>query len=240
MKPFYFMLAILFTTCLFSAPALAQGSTPTPVPPMIERLGPESMATPAVDRLAPPVMPENPTQADYGAQVYHLVCMVCHGDRGQGLTDEWRGVLDVEDQDCWQSRCHASNHPPEGFVFPKYVPPVVGPLVTNRFATAQELHDYIRTKMPWQAPGMRSEEEYWQLTAHLLRINGVDPGSAPLGPDNASTVYLSTQSSPSPTPSAAAPDGSSATLLILGIALGAGLILVGGIFLGLRAGQPRA
>lgn len=34
--------------------------------------------------------------------------------------------------------------------------------------------------MPWQAPGSLKADEYWQLTAYLMRANGVDPGSVAL------------------------------------------------------------
>ncbi len=56
--------------------------------------------TPTVDRLAEPTLPANPSQADLGAVVYWLSCMVCHGDRGQGLTEEWRAVAGQEDMNC--------------------------------------------------------------------------------------------------------------------------------------------
>ena len=223
-------------------PAYAQEGTPTPVPPMIERVLPGSMETP-VDRLAAPPMPENPTQADYGAQVYYQICMVCHGDQGQGLTDEWRGVLDLEDQDCWQSRCHATNHPPDGFIFPRYVPPVVGDVMLARFQTALELHDYISSRMPWQAAGTRSEEEYWQLTAHLLRINGVDPGVEPLNASNAAGILLRPSPADLPqeataTPAPPPPSPGTTFQLIAGLAVGSFLLLAGGIFIGLRLARP--
>ena len=46
--------------------------------------------TPTVDRLAAPPTVPAPNQADEGAQLYWLYCQPCHGDQGQGLTDEWR------------------------------------------------------------------------------------------------------------------------------------------------------
>jgi cytochrome c len=142
------------------------------------------------DRLAPPPTVYPPTQADEGAQVYYLVCMVCHGDRGQGLTDEWRQVLDPPDQNCWQSRCHAGNHPPGGFVFPRFIPSVVSPGMVARFETALDLYQFLSEKMPWQAPGSRSEQEYWQLTAFLLRENGIDPGMQPLDAQRAAAIRM--------------------------------------------------
>ena len=157
--------------------AYAQGEPPPDMPPM-------------PDRLAPPPTVYPPTQADQGAQVYYLVCMACHGDRGQGLTKEWRGALDLPDQDCWQSRCHASNHPPGGFVFPKVVPAVASPGMVARFKTALDLHDFIKARMPWQAPGSLKDDEYWQLTAFLLRTNGIDPGNEPLDAQRAARTPM--------------------------------------------------
>ena len=159
-------------------PAQAQTEPPPPAMPTVQ------------DRLAAPPTVYPPTQADQGAQVYYQVCMVCHGDRGQGLTDEWRNVLDPEDRNCWQSKCHAPNHPPEGFVFQKYIPPVIAPGLLTRFATALDLHDFIQTEMPWQAPGSLSAEQYWQLTAFLLRANGYDPGQQHLDPQRTAQIPL--------------------------------------------------
>jgi len=180
---FLFWVALMAFGLVFGALNLvpAQAQTPTLPPP----------AMPTVqDRLAAPPTVYPPTQADQGAQVYWFVCMVCHGDRGQGLTDEWRMVGGAQDQNCWQSKCHAPNHPPDGFVFQKYVPPVIAPGLLTRFTTALDLHDFIQTNMPWQAPGSLSAEEYWQLTAFLLRANGYDPGQQVLDPQRAAQIPL--------------------------------------------------
>ncbi len=179
--------------CLLSAPlAAAQAPPPTSTPtPGMFPLPPGMRGDASINpRLAPPLLPENPTQADLGAQVYYQVCMVCHGDRGQGLTAEWRGVLDPEDQNCWQSGCHHTRRPEGGFIFPKVVPPVVGPDVLTHYPTALQLHDFIQARMPWQARGSRSDEEYWQLTAFLLRANGVDPGPEALDTARAAQIVL--------------------------------------------------
>ena len=45
---------------------------------------------------------------------------------------------------------------------------------------ASALHDCLQAEMPWQAPGSLTSEEYWQLTAYLVRANGIDPGPDPL------------------------------------------------------------
>jgi mono/diheme cytochrome c family protein len=140
--------------------------------------------------LDPPPTVYPPTQVSEGANVYYLVCMACHGDKGQGLTAEWRGALDEPDQNCWQSKCHASNYPPGGFVFPEIVPAVASPGMLARFETALDLYSYIKNEMPFQAPGSLSDQEYWQLTAFLVSLNRIDTGDLPLNEEKAARIFL--------------------------------------------------
>jgi hypothetical protein len=87
--------------------------------------------------------------------------------------------------------------------------------------------------MPWQAPGSLSEDEYWKLTAFLIRQNGLDPGSTPLNEQNAKLFSLKPVSTATPT---------SATLgeplmQLVGentpIVAGTGLLVVIGVVIGL-------
>jgi mono/diheme cytochrome c family protein len=168
----------------------------------------EPQPTPTADRLAPPPMPDEPTQADQGALVYYYICMACHGDRGQGLTDEFRSLWAPGDQNCWQAKCHGPNYPPNGFEIVRYVPPVVSEKALAKSLNAQQLYNYVSSQMPWQAPGTLTEEEYWQLTAFLMRANGVDIGDEPLGPANAAGVPAAEAENASPPdlPEVAPPD----------------------------------
>src|SRR5512133_2148298 len=100
----------------------------------------------------------NNTQVTQGAEVYRLVCSPCHAYDGTGLTDQWRATWGEKDQNCWQSKCHASNHPPEGFMLPMS-PPIVGPVMPMRFKTAQDLHSFIQAAMPWYAPNSLTEDK---------------------------------------------------------------------------------
>ncbi|UCC65194.1 MAG: hypothetical protein JSV36_09235 [Anaerolineae bacterium] len=150
---------------------------------------PELMADP-FERLKRPPMSDPPTQVELGHYIYYLSCMVCHGDRGQGLTDEWRTVLDPADRNCWQSKCHAANHPPEGFEIPRAAPAVIGPGTLTTYQTAADLFEYIRVTMPWPYPGLYEDEEYWNLTAYLADANGVAWGPEPLGPEKGPDVLL--------------------------------------------------
>lgn len=119
-------------------------------------------------------LPADATQLEYGAEVYRLVCKACHGDKGQGLTDDWRAQWAPEDQNCWQSKCHALNHPPDGFYMPP-VPAVIGQPVMA-FGNALNLYTYTHKYMPWHDRGSMTEKESWSVTAYLLKINGIDPG----------------------------------------------------------------
>jgi cytochrome c5 len=135
-------------------------------------------------------LPEGTTQVEMGAEVYRLVCKICHGDRGQGLTADWLAQFDPEDRNCWQSKCHAENHPPDGFIMPMYVPPVTGAQIIRRFPTALDLYNYNLNLMPWQAPSTMLDGEYWAVTAYLLSINGIDLGDTLLDSANAETIRL--------------------------------------------------
>lgn len=147
-------------------------------------------ATAVHDRLAEPTLPALPSQADRGAQVYWLSCMPCHGDQGQGLTDEFRQVYPPEDRSCWNSGCHGDHPYQNGFQLPHTIPALVGPGVLGKFGNAANLRSFISTAMPFWKPGSLSEDESWQVTAFLLRQNGIRDAPSELNNSNAAQVLL--------------------------------------------------
>jgi cytochrome c len=158
--------------------------------------------TPTIDRLAAPPTAENPNQADEGAQLFWLHCQPCHGDRGQGLTEEWRAQYPPEDQNCWNSGCHGNRPYENGFTLPTAVPPVTGEESLARFETMGQVYGFISAAMPYQDPGYLTEEEYLAMTAFLAREHGLWDGT-PLNPDNVNTYYLrrsAATATPQPTP----------------------------------------
>lgn len=159
--------------------------------------------SPSSDYILLPTLSPSAKQADYGAEVWRLVCQDCHGDKGQGLTSEWRATWAPQDQNCWQSKCHATNHPPDGFELPVSVPVAIGTQALARFETALELYRYIRQYMPYQDPGALSDEKAWMVTAYLLRENQIDPVEVPLDVSRATSLYLHPESA-APIPTAAA------------------------------------
>lgn len=138
---------------------------------------PEPTPDPAL-RLATPVVPENPSEAERGSLLYWYHCMPCHGDRGQGLTDEWREVWVDDHQNCWARGCHAGRPGDEGFPIPRTVPAVIGsPGVLASFADAAGLAAYLRQAHPPQRPGALSDEECHALAIYLLDANSRQSGS---------------------------------------------------------------
>lgn len=153
-------------------------------------------------------LPPDATQLDHGKEVYRLVCSSCHAYDGTGLTDEWRATWNPQDQDCWQSKCHGFNHPSDGFFLP-HSPPVVGPVIPAMFETAYDLYSYDHGEMPWHNPHSLTTKEAWAVTAYLLYLNGIDPGSH-LDAETAAQIRLrpeaettQARSTEAPTPTAA-------------------------------------
>jgi len=157
---------------------------------------PQSMPTP--DRLAQPTLPATPGQADYGAQEFWFQCLPCHGDRGQGLTDEFRETYPPEDRNCWEAGCHGERPYENGWTIPPTVPAVIGPNTITKFPNAKTLHDFICAAMPYQWPGTLDDETCWKLTAFLLRENGISY-TEQLNDSNANQIQL-LPNPPTPTP----------------------------------------
>lgn len=182
-----------------AGPASAQGPEPTPDPYL---------------RLATPVIPANPSESELGSLLYWYHCMPCHGDQGQGLTDEWREVWVEDHQNCWARGCHTGRPGDEGFPIPRAVPAVIGsPAALVGFAGVSDLAAYLHAAHPPQRPGALTPEECRAIAVFLLDAN--ERGQSP--PDNGLS-----------------PDGWA------GVALGACALALGGLWLSARpGGAPR-
>jgi quinol-cytochrome oxidoreductase complex cytochrome b subunit len=174
--------AILFASSEVQASPHFQ-STPTPLP----------QATPTFDvqRLEkPPAATKFHSQLEAGSLKYWSLCMACHGDRGQGLTEEWKDAFGPEDRNCWKSGCHGADYPAGSFFLPQdnVIPAVAGQGRLSRFTNAQELHDFILANMPWWDPGQLTDTEAWGVTAHILDLHKVLPDGFTLTDENASAI----------------------------------------------------
>jgi mono/diheme cytochrome c family protein len=187
--PVLILLAIALASCSSGSGIDTEKPIPTPTPnPRAD------LQVPGLKELVPdydvlPILPENPSLADRGFRHYYQICLACHGDWGQGLTDEWRATWG-EDSNCWKSKCHAANHPSQGFDLPQTVPPVLGVGSIARFSNGEELHLHIAQTMPWWNPGSLSEDQAWEVTAYLLRERGEMEDDFPLEDGTAPAIRM--------------------------------------------------
>jgi mono/diheme cytochrome c family protein len=134
-------------------------------------------ATPTYDPLAEPPLPPNPTEYELGRNLYWHWCMTCHGDRGQGLTDEFRGIWPPDHQNCWGRGCHSGRRGETGFPIPTVVPALVDGNHLTRFSSEQELADFLEATHPPQNPGILKKEEYQAIALFVFAMNGRLPVS---------------------------------------------------------------
>ncbi len=132
-------------------------------------------ATPEFATSVPLALTHNfdPAQFDLGRRTYTQWCATCHGDRGQGLA-LWRSSWDPDHQTCTKSGCHGRRAAPDGFTMLTVPPPLIGANSLPTFDNAFQLFYFIRARMPYQAPGTLSDQEYWAVTAFLADQHGGD------------------------------------------------------------------
>ena len=198
--------------------------------------GAEPYAMPAL----PSPTPSNLAgQLGEGEGLFRLYCVTCHGDRLRGLTPEWLAQWPTEDQNCWRSKCHSLNNPPDGFILPHDIPALAGAGALAEFRTAADLHAFIQVRMPFQEPGRLTDDQYWAIAAYVLSWNDAALPET-LGADNAADTVIHPQAvgtpaaaqSPTATagsaaePPASGIDPGVATIaVVLGAAVGVGLFL---------------
>jgi hypothetical protein len=130
-----------------------------------------SSPTPTYDPLVEPPLPENPSDLELGRNLYWHWCMPCHGDRGQGLTDEFRAIWEPDHQNCWERGCHGGRGLEEGFPIPTVVPGIANEAHLARFASVQELSSYLEKTHPPQSPGSLESREYQTIALFVFTMN---------------------------------------------------------------------
>ena len=101
-----------------------------------------------------------------------LYCMAaCSPDTG--ARQQARGAL------AYATYCQACHEEEEG----------IGPRLTSAVLashmTAAQLFAYHRDKMPYNAGGSLTEQQYWDITAYLLQRSGLSQGTRPLAAKSA-------------------------------------------------------
>ncbi len=237
------LIAAVVFLALFAPSAAQQVEHGGPQEALPAEATPPPGATPTPDRLAPPPTVASPNQADEGAQLYWLHCQPCHGDVGQGLTDDWRAQYPPEDQYCWNSGCHGPNPYKQEFQLPTAVPAVIGDGTLRKFPTLDSVYRYVSVAMPYFFPGDLTPEEYLAITAHVARGNGLWDGRT-LTTDNLkeyaipdSLVSLPAATTTPPPVARPGTGGMSAMALVV-LAGGVSVVIaLGGFVLWLRRGR---
>ena len=57
------------------------------------------------------------------------------------------------------------------------------------YRTATALYNYTSFAMPYDAPRSLGPEQYWAVTAHMLRSRGLIEAELLLGPENADSLH---------------------------------------------------
>ncbi len=177
-------------------------------------------STPTFDPLAEPSLPENPSEYELGRYWYWYHCMTCHGDIGQGLTDEFRALWPEDHQNCWAKGCHGGQRDDPGFPIPTVVPPLVSQAKLARFSSFQTFYDYLKSTHPPQYPGTLKDEEYQAIALYVFDMNNRVPESPTLTPTIAPTLTST------PVPEVVPETHTSSESIIFIIALGLILVLI--------------
>lgn len=127
--------------------------------------------TPTYDLYTEPFVPDSPTDYELGRNWYWHHCMPCHGDKGQGLTDEFRATWVPDHQNCWARGCHAGRIEDQGFPIPTVVPAVVSSAKLEQFSSLQALYEYLKATHPPQYPGHLQDEQYRTIAVYLFAMN---------------------------------------------------------------------
>jgi mono/diheme cytochrome c family protein len=67
---------------------------------------------------------------------------------------------------------------------------IASPHPIKGYKTAQALFDFVRSDMPFDAPGSLMAEVYWDTLAYILDANKILPPDTNLGPDNAGNIRI--------------------------------------------------
>ncbi len=179
--------------------------------------------TPMYDPLVEPPLPDNPTEYELGRNLYWHWCMTCHGDVGQGLTDEFRSIWDKDHQNCWGRGCHAGHQGDLGFPIPTVVPALVNDTHLKQFASVQDLAAFLKATHPPQSPGILKDGEYHAIALFVFSMN-----ERPLSDFPVTDTPTAVPTSAAPSPSLPEPP-SGASLIYIGILvvlLAAGILVV--------------
>jgi cytochrome c len=110
-----------------------------------------------------------PDQVAEGQKLYAKSCAKCHGDAGQGT----KKAPPVVGKDALPLD-----------------PPATAKVRKSQFHTAQDVAEFVSTKMPANKPGSLTAEQYYAILAFDLKANGVDVSNKKIDPTTAAEIKL--------------------------------------------------
>jgi mono/diheme cytochrome c family protein len=134
------------------------------------------------------------SKAGPGGDLYQKECAACHGKKGEGLTNApgviGSGALPEYPRDASLSTNPALSNSQQQQAGDSSRPP--GAPSRDPFRTAQDLYNYVSTKMPLpkSRAGSLKPEEYWAITNFMLIAHGSAVPEAGITADNAASVQI--------------------------------------------------
>jgi mono/diheme cytochrome c family protein len=128
-----------------------------------------------------------------GADLFNRQCASCHGKRGEGLTNApaiiGPGALPKYPRDDTSSSNPTFSTNAQVQQDTTRVP---GQSKRGAFVTAQDLYDYVSTRMPLpkSAAGTLRPEEYWAIVNYMLIAHGVPVPTEGITDANAKTINI--------------------------------------------------
>ena len=108
-------------------------------------------------------------QAAEGGKLFGKYCAKCHGNAGQG-TKKAPAVVGKD-------------------ALP-LDPPATAKVRNTQFHTAQDVAQFVATKMPGNKPGSLTADQYYAILAFDLKANGVDVSNKKIDPQTAAEIKL--------------------------------------------------
>ncbi len=127
-----------------------------------------------------------------GADVYQRDCAGCHGDRGEGLTQN-PGLMGGGALPLYKRDPNTSTNPAFKTTTDRRENTTAGQQDPRKaFKTAQDLFDYVSTQMPLPSSrkGSLKPEEYWAVVNFILIGHGVNVPQGGVNDKNAASVDI--------------------------------------------------
>jgi cytochrome c len=108
-------------------------------------------------------------QVAEGGKLFAKHCAKCHGKAGEGT----KKAPPVVGKDALPLD-----------------PPATAKIRKTQFHTAQDIAEFVSTKMPANKPGSLKPDEYYDILAFDLKANGVDVSTKKIDPKTAAEIKL--------------------------------------------------